>query len=361
MQSSKSGAIPSRPGGWVIALVIGLAALLIAVFMGDPVRVWRALLVNFIFFTPLACGLVVWPAIVTVSNGCWHNGLERTALAGIAFAPVSLAVFILLIVGHSHWAGWDIAGHLSQGIWLNDAFVFGRDGGALILFWFMAGLFVKQSLNDRQSRARAGWLVFAYCIVFSLIGFDMVMALDPLWFSTLFGGYFFITGLYSAVSAWTVSVIVQKPETPKTQLHDLGKLIVAFSLLTTYMLFSQLLPIWYENLPQEARFLVPRLNYTSWPGISAALLATIYLGPLVLLLTRRAKRSRIFLGSVALLVLAGMWMERWWLVTPALGGKPAFGITELSVTLAFLAALVFSFGVFNRLTSQSGIREGKIS
>jgi hypothetical protein len=360
MSSSKSGIIPVRQGGWLLALTAGLAALLAGAFLGEPSRVWRGVLINFVFFTPLAAGLVVLPAIISVANGCWHKGLERVALAGAAFAPVSIAVFIVLVSGHSHWAGWDFAGFASQGKWLNDTFVFVRDGLALLFFWILAAVYVKHSLNDRPGLRLGGYLIFAYCMVFTLLGFDMVMALDPRWFSTLFGGYFFITGLYAAVAAWSLSVIIRLPETPKTQLHDLGKLIVAFSLLTTYLMFSQLLPIWYENLPNEARFVVPRLHDTTWPGISAILVATIYLGPLVLLLTRSAKRSRIFLGAVALIVLAGMWMERWWLVTPALGGGPDFGITELSITLAFLAAFVLSLAVFDRITSRMN-REEEIS
>ena len=84
------------------------------------------------------------------------------------------------------------------------------------------------------------------------------MALDPHWYSLLFGGYFFISGMYIAVAAWVApSATVDDRSTPD-HLHDLGKLVVAFSLLTTYMMYSQLLPIWYENLPEEIRFLVPR-------------------------------------------------------------------------------------------------------
>ena len=99
--------------------------------------------------------------------------------------------------------------------------------------------------------ALACWLAFAYCAVFTLLGFDMVMALDPHWFSTLFGGYFFVSGLYAALAAWTLITALRSAAPDKERLHDLGKLMVAFSLLTVYMMYSQLLPQWYENLPNE--------------------------------------------------------------------------------------------------------------
>jgi hypothetical protein len=133
-------------------------------------------------------------------------------------------------------------------------------------------------------------------------------------------------------------VLLQRPAADVERRHDLGRLIVVFSLLTTYMMYSQLLVIWYGNLPEEVRFVIPRLTRPPWQYASAALLAAVYLGPLVMLLLIRAKRSPRFLGAVAAAVLIGMWLERWWLVTPTLGGELVLGMAELSITAAFTAA-----------------------
>jgi len=90
-------------------------------------------------------------------------------------------------------------------------------------------------------------------------------------------------------------------------------------------------------MPHETRFLVPRMNaVTHWPIVSAVLLGVVYLGPLVLLLPHRAKRNAPYVGIVAALVLAGMWVERWWLVMPSLGKPLAFGLPEAAGILALL-------------------------
>ena len=164
------------------------------------------------------------------------------------------------------------------------------------------------------------------------------MALDPVWFSTLFGGYFFISGMYAAVTCWALLSVLHPARTPD-RLHDLGKLVVAFSLMTTYLAYSQLLPIWYENLPQEVRFPLPRMRFGGWQLVSIGLLATVYLGPLVVLLTRWAKRTPRFLGAVTMLLLLGMWLERWWLVEPTFEPAARLGVPELAMGAAFLGAL----------------------
>jgi hypothetical protein len=121
-------------------------------------------------------------------------------------------------------------------------------------------------------------------------------------------------------------------------------------------MYSQLLPIWYENLPAEVQFVIPRLTVTQWRYISAILTATIFLGPLVLLLTRWSKRSPVFLTAVSLLMLVCLWIERWWEVTPTLGGKLTFGLIEVSITAAFIAAFLLSVIMFTnrRKTEISG-------
>jgi len=331
---------PWSTGLWWIVLAGGAAGWLVCALGVDPAGAWRGLLVNFLFFISLAAGLVVWPAIIVRANGKWTTAnLERPALTALGFAPVSLLMFLILWVGYRYWAGWLRYEHLPQGDWLRPLWVVLRDLIGLIVLWLLAAWFVCRRTVER-STLLAGWLIFVYCLVFSLLGFDLVMALDPRWYSALFGGYYLISGVSIGIAAWTFSAT--RLPVRREQLTDLAKLIVAFSLLTTYMMYSQLLPIWYENLPQETRFLIPRMNAAPWRWISLGLLAVIYLGPLVVLLTGWSKRTPAFLGGVALAVLVGMWIERWWLVTPTLGGSRAPGLPEATGAAAFLAAFVLS-------------------
>jgi hypothetical protein len=323
--------------GWLVLLLQG----------GDPGRAWRSLLINFLFFSSLSGGLVVWPAVVRTCNGQWHQELERLAAAGVAFSIPSLVALIVLWIGSPGWAPWYQV-RLHQGLWLDNSFLFGRDLAALLLFWGLAFSYLRQRTRG-EGRICGVILVLVYCLVFSLLGFDLVMALDPHWYSNLVGGYFFISGLYIAISAWAL-LATRHSQASEDQLHDLGKLMVAFSLMTTYLMFAHLLPFWYENLPHEIRFLVPRMNFQPWRSVSYLLLCIVYFGPLVLLLTERAKRSRLRLGSIALLVLVGMWIERWWLVAPTFDPAIRLGLSELSLAAAFLGFLGFGMESYHRRT-----------
>ena len=43
--------------------------------------------------------------------------------------------------------------------------------------------------------------LLAFALVLSLIGYDLVMATDPHWYSTLFGAYAFIKAFYIGLGA----------------------------------------------------------------------------------------------------------------------------------------------------------------
>jgi Ni/Fe-hydrogenase subunit HybB-like protein len=329
-------------------LVLALGGLLVWLFLlrgDDPGRAWRSLLINFLFFSSLSAGLVVWPALVRTCNGRWQEQLEHLAGAGIAFSIPSLVALVALWIGSPGWAPW-YQKSLHQGLWLDNSFLFGRDLAALLIFWGLALYYLRQRGRGEGSFCGVA-LTLVYCLVFSLLGFDLVMALDPQWYSNLAGGYFFISGLYIAITGWAL-LASRHPGASPDQLHDLGKLMVAFSLMTTYLMYAHLLPFWYENLPQEIRFLVPRMNFQPWKSVSYLLLCLVYFGPLVLLLTERAKRDRRILGAVTLLVLVGLWLERWWLVAPTFDPALRLGLSELSLAAAFLGVLGFGMEQYHK-------------
>jgi hypothetical protein len=320
-------------------------------------------LVNFLYFASLGAGLIVWAPIVVASRGRWMGPVESLTRAGGVLAIPTMLALAALWIGAPQWAPWANQPDLPNRAWMNSPFLFGRDLAALGVFWLLAWRYVAVRRRGGGGKYLGPWLILTYALVFSLIGFDLVMGLDPQWFSSLMGAYFFISGLYIALAAWALAAARQvrhappePSETPRDRLHDLGKLIVAFALLTTYLMFSQLLPIWYENMPRETAYVIPRLNFAGWQAVGVGLLATVYLGPLVLLLAVRAKRSPRFLGAVALVVLAGMWAERWWLVAPTFSTTVQFGLPELSMAAAFVGVA----GLGLRRSAKCGVRSEEV-
>ena len=341
---------------WVLLVVGGCGLWLFLMNGADAGRALRSLLINFLFFTSLAGGLVVWPAVVGTCKGRWDEGLEGIAAAGISFSLPSLLALVVLWIGSPRWTPWYHQG-FHQGVWLDNAFLFGRDLAGLIIFWGLAAYYLKKLRRD-EGELWGPILVLVYCLVFSLLGFDLFMALDPHWHSNLAGGYFFISGLYIGITCWAF-LSVWQAGAHEDQLHDMGKLMVAFSLMSTYLMYAHLLPFWYENLPHEIRFMVPRMHGVGWVRVSYLLLCLVYFGPLVLLLTVRSKKNRWSLGVISLLVLAGMWIERWWLVAPTFDPQVRMGLSELSMAAAFIGILGIGMDLFHRYQPGLHLREEK--
>ncbi|HEX2926541.1 MAG TPA: hypothetical protein VHP38_09850 [Ruminiclostridium sp.] len=325
-----------------VVLVIGLIAWIYSLFT-YPVRASIALLTNFTFFISLAGGMVVWPAIVTASNGKWMGGTEKVAKAAVIFAVPSVIILIVLWIGSPQWAPWikDNAGHT---MWLNKTFLFVRELILIALFWAAAVVFIIKR-GKGEGKLWAGLLSFIYCVVFTFIGFDLVMALEPDWRSNLFGAYFFISGLYIAVAGWALLSLIYH-NYDESKLKDMAKLILTFCLMTTYMMYSQLLPLWYENIPEQTKFIIQRTNYGSWALISLIVSIVVYVSPLVLLFTEWAKKTPWFLGTVSLIVLAGMWIERWWLAAAQFESTASFGVPEAGTILLFLGLFGLGYDWF---------------
>ena len=320
----------------VAAIVVFLSAWLLISKNYDPSRFWRALLINYLFFTSVSAGLVVWPAIVVTSEGVWMGALEKYCRAGLAFSLPSVILLAALWAGSAEWAPWISNEH---GFWLNNNFLFLRNLVLLTFFW-TAAFYFSFTAGARKRKSFALVLIILYVITLSLNGFDFIMSLNPRWHSMMIGGYFFIAGLYAAAAAWAfMAVITGKPDW--TSLTDIGKLIVTFCLLTTYLMFSQLLPIWYENLPEESTFLVPLLNL-AWRKVSLVILAAVYISPLILLMTKWSKRSYLFMGFVSIFLLASLWIEKWWLVTAVFeSNMVVIGWTEI-LPAGFCIAIIVS-------------------
>jgi len=324
---------PAGIAGWLVSFAV----------LGEA-SAMRALLVSFLYFAPLAAAMVTWPAVVQVSNGRWAGEYERLALAGIGFAPFALAALGVLWIAADWWTPW--AGRtFPQGHWLSVNAVFARNMAAQTVFWALAWRRQRRAQMERGKKA-ATTLLVAYGAAFSLLGYDLVMGLNPAWHSSLFGAYFFVSGMYAGVAAWAL-LAAMSPDPDPERLHDLGKLVVTFCLITTYCLYSQLLPIWYENLPFETAFAVKRLNFEPGLAVGAALLAAAYLGPVLFLLTAKAKRNPKILGSVCGVILAALWVERWWLAGLELPGNPLFGLVDASAGLMLLG--LFGVGIARRL------------
>ncbi|MFQ5695245.1 MAG: hypothetical protein ACE5HB_04580, partial [Terriglobia bacterium] len=311
-----------------VLTAVGAGAFVLALLNGAAPRAWQIYLVNYLFWTSLAVGGVVLAAVWQLSSAIWGKAFQGLAVAGAGFLPVSLLLFLPLTLAGESLFPWIREPEPHLVTWMSAGFVFTRNGLALAVLFAVAVAFVYYRLRQsgavpvaggeyeqqeagRRACVLAPVLCLVYVLVFSLLAFDLVQALDPHFYSTLFGGYFFFGGLYAALAwvavlaAWLYRAGPARGALTPGFLHPMGKLLFGFALFHGMLYFSQYLPIWYGNLPHEIEFVIIRSREGFWPVVSAASMIFCLFLPFTILLSRAVKENPFTLAGVAVIVLVG--------------------------------------------------------
>ncbi len=360
-----------------LCLAAGLIAFAFGLGGDRPGRAWQALLVNFLLWSSIAQGGVLLAALACTVRARWAHPVSGLSQAFVGFFPLSLLCFFLLALGGKAvfpWVGEDLHG---KEIWLNLPFLLVRDGLGFLLLYGIGAAFVLQDLRlrlaaDRRGGALRRWVAgrlprnpeeserlrrrrrllgglycAAYALVLSLVGFDLVMSLDPHWYSTLFGGYHFVKAFYLGLGGLIVltALLRGRAEVPEACLHDLGKLFFAFCLLWADFFYVHLMVIWYGNIPEEAAYVIRRTVTPPWNTLAWAVLLTAFAVPFLVLLNRRVKSMPRPMFALGVLVIVGLWLEHVLLVGPVFDPAAAelpLGPLEGIIGAGFLGLMVLA-------------------
>ena len=133
-------------------------------------------------------------------------------------------------------------------------------------------------------------------IAITFAAFDWLMSLNPTWFSTVFGVYYFAGSFGAALSllaivTWHANIKnVFGGGMNIEHTHSIGKLMLAFTCFWTYIAFSQLMLIWIAGLPEETPFYITRFK-SGWAGMGIFLILGHFFIPFGALLSRSLKRN----------------------------------------------------------------------
>ena len=362
---SVAGPTMTAVSGLFVAL--GAIAFVVALLRGGAATAWEAYLVNLLFFLGIAQGAMVASAAFYLTQAKW--GGSTPYRLGEAFAPflwVGFLLFFGLYFGRAAIFPWVKHPVAQKAAWLNIPFLFARDGIGLALMAAVSYAFVRISRSEEARawtiatreiempphsiRVIAPILAGLYAVVYTLIAFDLVMSLAPVWRSTLFGWFFFAGAFWSGLTAMALIAVMLRSRlgannlfTNSTVMHDFGKMVFAFSVFWVYLVFAQYIVIWYGDLPVETFFIVQRVHHIPWSPLSVACVVLIWLIPFTVLMSVRTKKTPIVLGTVSALGLVGMWLERYVLVVPSLSlDAIPFGPTQFLISIGFLGAFLVS-------------------
>ena len=181
----------------------------------------------------------------------------------------------------------------------------------------------------------------------SIASWDWTMSLEPEWFSTMYGVYWFSGFFQGGIAAVALlclllegSVLVPSFDTQRR--HDIGKLLFGFSAFWAYIWFCQYMLIWYANLPEEVTYYTLRQS-SGWTLLFWLNPILSFVVPFVALMSVSAKKNRNTLFHVATAVLVGRWLDSFLMVWPSVGPFPGFPVLAILATAALIAAVALLF------------------
>ena len=211
--------------------------------------------------------------------------------------------------------------------------------------------------------------IMAFALTLTFAGFDLVMSLDPHFFSTIFGGYLFAGSMVGGISTTILVYLFLRgkgllvKDVTVEHYHDLGKLLFTFVFFWGYIAFSQFMLIWYANIPETTYWFGVRgattvqanaymgpwgddasqpAGFGWWRIVILTLLFAHLLIPFAALLSRHVKRN---LGALAFLsgwMLVMHYVDIYWLIMPEMlvGGWQLLPVVEVACLLMFGGLLI---------------------
>jgi hypothetical protein len=377
-------------GLYLGAQIAGILGLVIAVLLGyfakDDFRTFfHSYLIGYLFFLAIALGGLFFVLVQHATKAGWSVNVRRIAEWFAASLPLmavlSVPILAAVLMGHGALFPWAVDGWGAdkgfKGWWLGRGFFTGR-AVFYLLAWSLVGVWYwKQSTRQDETGdiaitlrmqywAPLGLVLFGLTLTF--MAWDWIMSLDPVWYSTIFGVYFFAGCALAVFSSLILSVrflqsrgLLLKSVTVE-HFHDLGKFLFAFTFFWGYIAFSQFMLQWYGNIPDETEWFLHHGASTVAPNDFSPVLILLLFGHFLIpfpgLLSRHVKRNPKVLGFWAVWVLVFCWLDMFWLVAPQLdSGTLHLGPLDLGEHLAVLLGIGGVFVAFVvRRASHNSVR-----
>ncbi len=327
-------------------IILGFLCLALTWFSGTDdayhTRFWSNLLHNSAFFTMIAALATFFLAASITAWAGWYTVFKRVWESMGLFLIVGFCLMAFL--GLSTYLGWNHLYHWNDPASVEiDTILQGKAGflnkgwyffGTLVIVgaWvFFALRFRSLSVSEEEQGADDDFKVHRKTRVYAaaflpVFGFSMcamvwlwIMSVDAHWYSTLFAWY---TGASAFVSMICLTILILQylrgkgyyENVTTEHMHDLGKLLFAFSIFWTYLWFSQYMLIWYANVGEETGYFYTRIN--DYPVLFYGNLIINFILPFFILMRNDTKRKMGSLGFVAVIVLFGHWVDYFQMIKP---------------------------------------------
>ncbi len=359
---------------WVllILLVNGIVAFVYTVATtADPATTWGMFATTYIYFVGISQTGIVISCIMRIAKSKWGLYFGRLGeILTFSFIPVSIVMFFAIYFGGLehlfYWAGPHAADHGPVSPWLNKNFFLWRYIVTTGLFYLISFWYFRAARSEEKGgrlgtyagglNVLAGFVMFFYVWANTNMAWDFGMMIIRHWESTIFPGYFWVGNIFACAPLLYIMSFKFVKRRPGRHIEEglldpVGKFFMGFTLTWIYMFWSQHIVIWYSDLPAKTAPIFKQMLGAFQPTF-AAMLVLVFIVPFVLLLFRKIKLNYRSLYAVAIIILAGIWFNRYLMVVPVFtdGNKPVLATwMGLSLVAAGFAAMYLSVACFRRL------------
>ncbi len=331
------------------ALIVGVVGILasFAVAFARPAEFLHGYLTAYMFWIGLTLGCLALLMLQYVTGGLWglvgrrflEAGSKGFVLMAILFLPIALGAHHL----YEAWIGKDINRWLTlPGFYVRAVIYFVIWIGLAYLLGSWSRTYDEHPSPALSSRFQAisgpGLILYAFTITFAAV--DWVMSIHPHWISTIYGLLYLagqgLAGLAFLLIMLRITTSYEPYDTiiGKQQVHDIGKLMLAFTLLWAYFSYSQFLIIWSGNLPEEITWYLHRTKGV-WGGVAVFIVLFHFFVPFAVMLSQDLKRNIRKLAWLAGFMLLMRIVDLFWYVAPSftesrVQASAAFGWPALS-------------------------------
>jgi hypothetical protein len=321
--------VPSAAAGWQMrSLIVGVVGVVVLVATG---AMWhetfmRGYLVGFMLWLGLSLGCLALLMLQFVTGGLWGLVSRRFLEAAAKCFPLMAILFIPVAIAAPHFYPWID----KTTWWLNLPGFYIR---AVIYFVIWTGLAYTLSNWDKrydqgpapslsarmQSLSAPGLVLYVFTITFAAV--DWVMSLSPGWTSTIYGLLYLAGQGLSAFAFIIIMLWLTSKHEPyrsivtRTQVHDIGKLMMAFTLLWAYFSYSQFLITWSANLPEEIGWYLHRIR-GGWAPVAIFVVMFHFFVPFGIMLSQDLKRNLNKLAPLAMFMIFMRLVDLFWYIVP---------------------------------------------
>lgn len=357
MNNSKVKSVSSLA---ILLFLLGISAWLVASFAIYKKPLWGSLLSNFVFFTAATQGAFVIAIGIRIASGKWAAPFLRLA-AGInlAFIPFSSILLLVVLLNHGQIHFW--AAEPNHNLWYNPIFFVTRNVVFFLTFYILSYRLFKLSKlkgsqvnNDVEHKLilHGFFLILIFVVGMTLFSWDMSMTLNHGYADTVYSFYFIFSAIYGGfaltIILMTLSSKLFDVSFPARTYEYGGQLMLGFTVIWFYLWWSQYFTVWYSHLPEETQVILYRASF-NYRSIYLGMMFLAAVIPFLLLLLRRVRNTKSALTTVSIVVLLGLWFERYLQTVPPLvkagfiNYMNALNPVNLLFALALLGGLLVFF------------------